>query len=161
MAEFSTLGSRTRRSPHGARENATVSAAECPVWAATFCEYSCGPVVTRSQPTPIAHLGGEIKFYGIHRSLSANRLFVRALERCRGVLVRRLTLLMRSSGVSLGCIMVTVFVSIDSLKMVIGCGDVTGCGQMMVFARRVVLGIRHDDFLSKLSVNIATDFDSG
>lgn len=63
--------------------------------------------------------------------------------------MRRLALPMRGIGMGLGCIMVTLIVSIDCLKMVIGCGDVTSCGQMMVFARRVALAVRHDVFLPK------------
>ena len=61
--------------------------------------------------------------------------------------MRRLALLMRYIGVRVGCSMVTVIVLIDRLQMVIGCRDVPSRGQMMVFARRVILGVRHDAFL--------------
>jgi hypothetical protein len=69
--------------------------------------------------------------------------------------MRRLALLMCRIAVGLGRSMVTFIVLIDCLKMVIGRSNVTGRGQMMVFARRVVLGVRHDAFLPKLSVNNA------
>ncbi len=81
---------------------------------------------------------------------------MRALDRRRRVLVRCLALLMRRIGMGLGCIMVTLIVLIDCLEVVIGSCDVSGCGQMMVFARRVALGVRHDAFLPKLSVNNAS-----
>jgi len=51
---------------------------------------------------------------------------------------------MRSITVGLGPCTVFFIVFSDCLKMVIGRGDVTGCGKMMVLARRVALGVRHD-----------------
>ena len=55
---------------------------------------------------------------------------------------------LRSISVGLGFVMVTFIVLSNCLKMVIGCGDVTGCGKMMVLARRVALGVMHDGFLA-------------
>jgi hypothetical protein len=54
---------------------------------------------------------------------------------------------MRGIGLAFGFFMVAFIVFSDCLKMVIGRGDVMGCGEMMVLARRVALGIRHDAFL--------------
>jgi len=51
---------------------------------------------------------------------------------------------MRCITVAFGLCAVFVIVLSDRLKMVIGRGDVPGCGKMMVLARRVALGVRHD-----------------
>lgn len=51
---------------------------------------------------------------------------------------------MRSITVGLGPCTVCFVMFSDCLEMVIGRGDVTGCGKMMVLARRVALGVRHD-----------------
>jgi hypothetical protein len=58
--------------------------------------------------------------------------------------VRGGALLLRSISVGLGVFMVIFIVFSDRLKMVIGGGDVTGCGKMMVLAPHVALGVRHD-----------------
>lgn len=79
--------------------------------------------------------------------LSATQLFMRVLDGCHRVLLRGPTLCMRCISVGLGFFMVTLIVLIDCLKMVIGRGDVMGCGKMMVLARRVALGVMHDGFL--------------
>jgi hypothetical protein len=63
------------------------------------------------------------------------------------VLVRGAALLLRSISVGLGVFMVIFIVFSDRLKMVIGGGDVPGCGKMMVLTRHVALGVRHDAFL--------------
>ena len=70
--------------------------------------------------------------------------------------MRRVALLMCRIGVGLGRSVVTFIVLIDCLKVVICRSDVTGGGQMMVFARRVALGFRHDVFLPKSSVDDAS-----
>jgi hypothetical protein len=71
------------------------------------------------------------------------------------MLVRGTALLLRSISVGLGFFMVIFIVFSHRLKMVIGGRDVMGCGKMMVLARHVALGVRHDAFLpiSEMSQN--------
>ena len=59
---------------------------------------------------------------------------MRALERCRRVLVRRFAFLVRGFGVGVAAPVVTLIVLIDCLKMMIGGSDVPGGGQMVMFA---------------------------
>jgi hypothetical protein len=68
------------------------------------------------------------------------------------VLVRGAALLLRSISVGLGIFMVIFIVFRHRLKMVIGGGDVTGCGKMMVLTRHVALGVRHDAFLPSVKM---------
>ena len=53
---------------------------------------------------------------------------------------------MRSISVGLGFFMKVFIVLRDCLEMVIGCGNVTSCGKMMMLARRMALGVRHGAF---------------
>jgi hypothetical protein len=77
----------------------------------------------------------------------SNQLFMRVLDGCLRMLVRGSALLLCSISVGFGFLMVTFIVLSDCLEMVIGRGDVTGCGKMMVLARRMALGVRHDALL--------------
>jgi hypothetical protein len=49
----------------------------------------------------------------------------------------------RSISVGFGFFMRFFIVLRDCLEMVIGCGNVTCCGKMVMLARRVALGVRH------------------
>ena len=69
---------------------------------------------------------------------------MRVLGGCSRVLVRGPTLVMRGVGVGLRCLRIMLVVFSDCLKMVVGGGNVTGCGQMMMLARHVAFGVRHD-----------------
>jgi hypothetical protein len=55
---------------------------------------------------------------------------------------------MRRGRFGVGSLRIIFVVLSDGLKMVIRRGDVTGCGKMMVLARWVALGVRHDAFLT-------------
>lgn len=58
--------------------------------------------------------------------------------------VRLATFLLRRISVSLCISNIAFIVLIDCLKMMIGSGNVMGCRKMVVLARRVGLGVRHD-----------------
>jgi len=64
------------------------------------------------------------------------------------MLVRGAAFLLRGFSMGLGFLVVILIVLSDGLEMVIGCRDVTGCSEVMLLARHVALGVRHDGFLA-------------
>ena len=122
------------------------------------------PRIRRSkQRRPTAPNGGKIDPADHIRSLrsviaavctmvasdGAELLLVRVLDRRLRLLIGAFALSTCAVSVCLCLRVAAVFVVLDRLHVMVGCCDVMCRRQVMVFARRMVLGVRHDALLQR------------
>ncbi len=76
-----------------------------------------------------------------------SQLFVTVRDGVGRVLVGVAAFIVRGSSKGLACLVITFVVFRYCLHMVVGRGDMAGCGKVMVLAGWVAGGIGHDVFL--------------